>query len=150
VEILQSDGTTYTAYTSCIGTATSCEIAIFVLKAPPYNLLVGSNVSAKIIAKNTIGDSAASPAGNGAVIMATVPSTPAAPTTTVSGSNVLITWTAPADGGSAITGYIVEILQSDGTTYTAYTSCIGTATSCEIAISVLKASPYNLVVGSNI
>jgi hypothetical protein len=46
------------------------------LKASPYNLVVGSNVSAKIIAKNYIGDSAASPAGNGAIIPATVPSTP--------------------------------------------------------------------------
>jgi hypothetical protein len=36
---------------------------------------------------------------------ATVPTAPAAPTTAISGTNVVINWVAPADGGSAITGY---------------------------------------------
>ncbi len=80
---------------------------------------MGSSVFAQIIATNDVGNSAASPAGNGAVIPATVPATPAAPTTTVSGSNVSIAWLAPADGGSAILGYTVEIKQTDGTTFTA-------------------------------
>ena len=106
MEIQKSD-LTFTTYTGCAGTATSCTIAISILKDAPYNLLVGSSVYAKIIATNTIGSSAASLAGNGAAIPAAVPSTPAAPTTTVSGSNVLITWAVPADGGSAITEYSV-------------------------------------------
>ena len=112
--------------------------------------MVGSSVFAKIIATNAIGNSAESPAGNGAIIPATVPSTPSAPTTVNSGTNVLINWVAPANGGSAITGYTVLIQQSDLTTYTVYTGCTGTSTSCTIAISVLRAAPYNLSVLSTV
>ena len=47
------------------------------------------------------------------------PSQPAAPTTsayTSSGaiSNVMINWAAPANGGSDITAYKIEVKQSDG------------------------------------
>jgi hypothetical protein len=55
------------------------------------------------------------------VIMATVntpPSTPAAPSTSVNTNiSVTISWVAPLDGGSPITGYIVAIRDSS-TTYT--------------------------------
>ena len=67
----------------------------------------------------------------------------------ISGSDVIINWVAPADGGSAITDYAVEILQSDGT-YTAYTGCSGTAVSCTVPISVLQATPYNLANGASV
>jgi hypothetical protein len=43
-----------------------------------------------------------------------VPSIPAAPTTTISGSNVIINWVAPANNGSTITRYIVRIRHSNG------------------------------------
>jgi hypothetical protein len=36
--------------------------------------------------------------------------TPMAPVTAISGTDVTIAWVALLDGGSAITGYIVEIL----------------------------------------
>jgi hypothetical protein len=150
VEIRQRDGATYTQSTGCSGIATSCTIAITDLKAAPYNLVEGNNIIARITATNTIGNSATSPAGNGAVIPATVPSTPAAPTTVISGSNVSIDWTAPYNGGSAITGYTVEIRQRDGATYTTHTSCIGIITSCTVAFTDLKAAPYNLIAGSSV
>jgi hypothetical protein len=79
------------------------------------------------------------------------PSVPAAPKTAISGTkNVLITWVAPAQGSTPITGYSVAIRQSDGVTYTAYSGCTGTAISCEVAITVLKAPPYNLLAGSSV
>ena len=53
------------------------------------------------------------------------------------------------DGGLAITGYTVDILQSDGT-YTTYTGCTSIAVSCTVPISVLQAAPYNLVAGSSV
>ncbi len=83
----------------------------------PYNLVGGASVLAKIIAINAIGPSPASSAGNGAILPATAPSTPAAPTTSISGTNVIITWVAPANRGSVITAYNLEILKSDGVTY---------------------------------
>lgn len=40
----------------------------------------------------------------------TVPQAPAAPIAAVDGGNVTVRWVAPADGGSAITGYTVQLL----------------------------------------
>jgi hypothetical protein len=150
VEIRQSDSTTYTAYTGCTGIAVSCTVPVSTLQAPSYNLANLASVYAKVIALNAIGSSVASLPGNGAMIPATVPSTPSALTTSISGSNVNINWVAPTDGGSVITGYNVEIRQSDGF-FTAYTGgCTGTAISCIVPISVLQVMPYNLANGASV
>jgi hypothetical protein len=135
VTILQSDGTTYTPATcnvasiSCT-TGCTCSVTIATLKATPYSLANGANVSAKVLATNAVGNSAYSSAGNGAVLpSAAAPSVPAAPETAVSGTDVTVTWNAPNNGGSAITGYTVAILQSDGTTY-APATCNVASNSC--------------------
>jgi hypothetical protein len=78
----------------------------------------------------------------------TAPSRPAAPTTLISGNNVIINWGAPFDGNSAITNYSVSIQRLNGYTY--YTGCTGTATSCTVPISTLQAAPYNLANGSSV
>ena len=75
---------------------------------------------------------------------------PVAPTTTITGSYVEISWTAPANGGSAITGYNVLIRQSDASTFTTYSSCTGTTTICQVLISDLQASPYFLPNGASV
>ena len=106
--IRQSDDVTFSQKFSCTGTAPSCTVSISDLKASPYFLANGSSVYASIRAINAIGTSAASPEGNGA-ILPTVPTIPIAPTITNSENNVLITWVAPADGGSEIVGYTVLI-----------------------------------------
>lgn len=69
--------------------------------------------------------------------VATVPATPSTPTLTVADDDVTITWTAPTDGGSAITGYLVETSSDGGATWTtAAGACAAaqtsTATSCSI------------------
>ena len=47
------------------------------------------------------------------------PTSPAAPSTLVNTNvSVTITWSAPYNGGSAITAYTVAIRQSDGSTFT--------------------------------
>ena len=48
------------------------------------------------------------------VLAAEKPAKPATPTTSIDGDNVLIDWTAPDNMGSAITGYIIEVMHSDG------------------------------------
>jgi hypothetical protein len=45
---------------------------------------------------------------------AVAPSAPAKPTATVDGTGVTVGWAAPADGGSAITGYTVSLVPSSG------------------------------------
>ncbi|MDN4642121.1 fibronectin type III domain-containing protein [Agreia sp. PsM10] len=69
---------------------------------------------------------------------AVVPTAPAAPTATADGTGVTVDWAAPADGGSAITGYTVEL-----------TSGSGVVTSQTVSGSTLTASFANLVRGES-
>mmetsp|Transcript_9439 Transcript_9439/g.8963 ORF Transcript_9439/g.8963 Transcript_9439/m.8963 type:complete len:256 (+) Transcript_9439:6928-7695(+) len=94
--------------------------------------------------------------GNGAdsndltvITPATVPDQPTAPTTVHQGgsNDFLISWTAPSDGGSAITGYTLRIEDNGGTLQTPLTSCLGltaTPTNCVIPEAELAAAPFNL------
>ena len=81
VLIRKGDEVTYSTETAnCDGssaaivTARRCTIPISVLMAAPFNLAFGKSVYARISATNTVGTSAYSPAGNGAVIPLVVPS----------------------------------------------------------------------------
>ena len=86
------------------------------------------------------------------------PSQPIAPQTVViSNTGVKITWTAPFNGGSPITAYLVKIGQTDGINLsTELASCDGSnsgilsAASCTIPISTLQASPFNLAWGASV
>jgi hypothetical protein len=66
----------------------------------------------------------------------------------------VISWTAPDNGGSPITGYTVKIRQSDATTFSVhYASCdmsASTSTSCTVPVSALRASPFSLEWGTNV
>lgn len=55
-------------------------------------------------------------------LTATAPSAPAAPTAIVSGTSVTVNWSAPADGGSAITEYQVALNGATPATVTGSTS----------------------------
>lgn len=88
------------------------------------------------------------------ILAAQVPAQPSAPTTTWSPDNVVITWTAPDNGGSAITGYTVKIRQSDDTTFTVDSAncdmSSSTQTTCTVPVTALRASPYSLEWGTNV
>jgi hypothetical protein len=66
----------------------------------------GSTYTFTVVATNTVGNGSASAASN-AVLVATVPSAPTSVTASVGNTQAVVSWTAPANGGSAITGYIV-------------------------------------------
>jgi len=75
-------------------------------------------------------------------------------TTTMSGSNVRISWTLPSDGAAAITSYRILIQHSDGSTLSQQINyCDGTSfviianRFCEIPMSVLTSSPFSLSQG---
>jgi hypothetical protein len=81
---------------------------------------------------------------------------PATPTTSISSTDVVIDWTAPDDHGESITEYDILIEQSDGSTYSASSSCDGTDstirtnTECTIPMSEFTSSPYSLAQGTTI
>ncbi len=104
----------------------------------------------KVTAQNTIGYGPDSSEVN--IRAAATPSVPAAPTTSVNSNvSVTITWVAPYDGGSPITGYTVAIRQNDGTTFTVESAnCNVSTTSCTAPISVFLAAPYTLAWGASI
>jgi hypothetical protein len=118
-------------------------------------LLSGQVYKFKIQAMNSVGYSL--PSEELAVLVAQVPDTPAAPTTSIVGDKVQIDWTIPYDGSTPITGYIITIRHQDGITYTEETAnCNGldltiiTDHQCAVLISDLIKAPYHLPWGSSI
>jgi hypothetical protein len=65
-----------------------------------------------------------------------------------------IAWTAPFNGGSALSSYTITIRQSDGLTYSVdSTNCDGSdpsATTCTVPIATLLAAPYSLYWGDSV
>lgn len=68
-------------------------------------LSMGSTYSFRVIARNSFGFSNNSTTVS--ILAAQTPSTPTAPVTSVSGTNVVVTWTAPLAMGSTITAYLI-------------------------------------------
>jgi predicted RNA-binding protein with TRAM domain len=82
--------------------ATTCNVTA---------LTNGTNYTFTVVATNASGNSAASVAGPvGGVVPSTTPATPSAPTVVVAGLNgqATVTWTAPNNNGSTITGYTLN------------------------------------------
>lgn len=83
-----------------------------------------------------------------------VPETPAAPTITLSNTAAKISWTAPDGNGETIDYYRITLRESDGTTFTEdIVNCDGTDATivsdlyCEVPMTTLLASPYDLSAG---
>lgn len=91
------------------------------------------------------------------IVAAQRPDKPAPPTTTLVGSNLVISWSAPYDQGTAITGYRIYIRESDLTTYSIdWTYCDGSLTeirdsrTCEIPVLYLHNGYYQLEWGTSV
>jgi hypothetical protein len=63
---------------------------------------------------------------------ASVPAAPAAPTPTAGSSQVSLTWTAPANGGSAILDYVIQFSSNGGTSWTTFTEGVEAVTSSNV------------------
>jgi hypothetical protein len=98
--------------------------------SPTYTTTVtltkGRTYSFKVQSRNSVGLSAFSSPKS--ILAAQIPAQPVAPTTTVSGANVVIAWSKPDNGGSVLTAYEVKVRQSDLVTYTLVTCTESTAT----------------------
>jgi large repetitive protein len=100
-------------------------------------LTAGASYTFTVAAVNALGTSAASPP-SAAVVPYTTPGQPVITAATAGDSSATLTWTAPANGGSAITGYIItpyigavaqtpQTFTGTGTTQTATGLTPGTA-----------------------
>jgi hypothetical protein len=90
------------------------------------------------------------------ILCATVPDTPAQPSTTVIGNQVVFNWDTPVDNGLPVLGYNVYIRQFDLVYITDRTICDGQEltviqnTECTVPLDRLSALPYFLQLGHKI
>jgi hypothetical protein len=133
---------TVTTHT-CTGgpTATTCNVT---------GLTNGTAYTFEVVASNLNGDSPASPP-SAAVTPSTVPAAPAKPTAVAGDVSAQVTWVAPDDGGSAITGYLVTAYLSPSGTVTTHTCTGGPSdTTCNVT-GLTNGTAYTFeVVASNV
>jgi titin len=145
-QINDTNTTTSTTGTNvCAGstgsTTTTCTVT---------GLIAGDNYTFTVAAINAVGTGSFSPASS-ALLVNAIPGAPAAPSTSVaSATSISITWTAPADTGTAITGY--QINEHNVTANTNGTNvCVGstgsTTTTCTVT-GLIAGDSYTFTVAA--
>ena len=100
-------GYVVTAYAGGVSTGRTCSPSPATgLTCDVTGLANGTAYTFKLVASNLNGPGAESNA-SGSVTPLGAPEAPAVPTTKAGNAKVTVTWAAPANGGSAITGYLV-------------------------------------------
>ena len=123
-----SNGSPITGYRLYDATGTKvadCASTVCVVSG----LTVGRSYTYTVTAVNAIDESAHS--ASASVTMSGVPSQPAQPSATAGNATIDVSWTAPADNGSPITGYTVTATTANGPA--ASCSTTGGDTSCTIS-----------------
>ena len=119
-------------------------------------LTQGSTYQFKVESRNIYGYSALY-SNTVTILAAQIPAIPDAPTTefVAVDDTIKVTWVAPDDGGSPITGYTVVFRHSDGVSVStqldhcdASQSEIFTVTVCTVPAAILNAAPFNLPWGT--
>ena len=116
------------------------------------NLSMGRAYLFRVTAQNKIGYGTQSETVS--IYAASVPGPPAAPKTSLDGTNVVVNWELPSfQGGSEVTGYRVLIETFTGDFVPEPENCDmskSKARTCTIAVIKLTQGPFNLVVGQSI
>jgi type II secretory pathway pseudopilin PulG len=114
----------------CAGSKTSTAVTCTVT-----GLILGDSYTFTVAAINVVGTGAYSPAST-PLLVDVVPGTPNTPTSSAMGANsISVTWAAPSDTGTAITGY--QINDTNTTTSTPGTNvCTGSITSTAVTCTV--------------
>ena len=90
----------------------------------------GTAYTFTVTATNSFGFSTSE--ASASVTPRTVPSAPAAPTATRGNVSAAVSWTAPSNGGNAISDYIVQYSSNSGSTWTTFTDGVSTTTSTTV------------------
>ena len=117
---------TYTATSSPGGFTASGASSPLVITG----LSNGTSYTFTVTATNNFGSTTSAPSS--AVTPAIAPSTPSAPTPTRGDTQVSLTWTAPANGGSAITDYLVQYSSDSGSSWTTFADGTSATTSATV------------------
>ena len=117
-------------------------------------MVKGRLYSFKVQAINNVGVSALSQPIS--ILAAQMPAQPIAPVTSINELNVVVRWTAPDNGGSAITDYDIRIKTNSGSYEQQLTDCDGRvyatvmSRTCSIPISSLIVAPFSLPWGVSV
>ena len=132
---------------------TTVESNIVTLPYRAVSLTPGTTYSFQVQSRNAFGYSPFSASVE--ILAAQIPDRPAAPSTVLQDTNILISWSAPFNQGSPITSYKIQIRQNDNSSYSLdLTNCDGsqqgflTTTQCSVPVSVLRSAPFSLPWGS--
>nr|WP_243848911.1 fibronectin type III domain-containing protein [Lysinibacter cavernae] len=112
-------GSAITGYTVRLSTGgnvvDTATVAAGTLSATFSSLTPGASYTATVESANAVGSSTPSSATNAVVVPAVAPAAPAAPIATGTDQNaVSVGWKAPSTtGGSPVTGYVIELTDSD-------------------------------------
>jgi hypothetical protein len=110
------------SYDNALASWSYLQSGVGTLTFTATGLTPGLTYAFKVEARNSFGYSALSDPVQ--ILCATIPSTPSAPTTSVSNADVIVTWSAPLANGTPILGYRVLIMQSN-LIYSSLDSCDG-------------------------
>lgn len=102
------DGTNWVSVGTTGGSATTLAYTV-------PQALYGTSVQLRVRAANSVGSSA-----NSTTLTQTAwntPATPSAPTSSVSGQTISLSWTAPTNNGTAVVDYKVEVSTNAGSTW---------------------------------
>jgi hypothetical protein len=145
-------------YDDGLGTGTYIELvsALTEREYTTTGLYSGLTYSFKVRARNSVGYGVLSDSFE--ILAAQVPDMINAPTTEISDRwNVIISWTAPYNGGTPITSYTIQIRTTDATVFSIDSiDCDGTdatiisETECTVTVAILRAAPYSLAWGSSV
>jgi hypothetical protein len=101
-------GSAITGYTISVGGQTVQTVGPSATFATVTGLTNGTPVTIGVAATNSAGTGPVA-LSNSVTPTATAPAAPAAPTAQIGDKQVTLTWAAPDDGGSAITGYDISV-----------------------------------------
>jgi hypothetical protein len=124
----------------CTSTTPTCTVT---------GLTAGDNYTFTVAAINIVGTGAYSPASAG-ILVNSVPGTPAAPTAVgQSATTIKVTWVAPTDTGTAISGYQLNDTNVT-TTATGTNVCAGSTTSTAVTctVTVITGDSYTFTVAA--